>query len=326
MILENGKEIVYAFLLDGKGGATRLDGEQVANWKPENGVLWMHLDGNQENVDTWVHLHSGAPTFLSEAFLDDGNRPRLVVHLDMIFISLRAINFNTSDVPDDMVFLHLLLTKDRIITLRHKRVKATSQLHHQCENNEAPIDVSDFFYQILAFATDRIGEVVDEVFDKVDEAEDDLVGNNTQNLRSKVADLRRQTINLRRFLWPQRDLLYQIADIKLEWFHNDKQSKFKEIAEKYNRYIDDIRAIRERAAITQEELNSTTNERLSKTMYILAIVSTIFLPLTFLTGLLGINVSGIPFANHPFAFAFVSVFALVIVLAEIMYFKWRKLM
>lgn len=326
MILESGKEIVYAFLLDGKGGATKLDGEKVEHWKSSDGVLWLHLDGNQENVETWIHLKSGAPAFICNAFLDDGNRPRLVIFSDMMFVSMRAINFNTTDDPDDMVFLHLLLTKDRIITLRHRRVKATSQLHHQCENGEAPIDVSDFFYQVLAFATDRIGEVVDDVFNKVDEAEEDLVENNNTNLRGKVADVRRQTINLRRFLWPQRDLLFQIAEVNIEWFNNGKATRFKEIAEKYNRYIDDIRTARERATITQEELNSITNERLSKTMYILAIVSTIFLPLTFLTGLLGINVTGIPYANHPYAFGFVSLFAVIIVITEILYFKWKKLM
>ena len=68
------------------------------------------------------------------------------------------------------------------------------------------------------------------------------------------------------------------------------------------KYIEDLDSARERAAVTQEELSSRLSEQMDKRMYLLSVVAVIFLPLTFLTGLLGINVEGIPGAKHEWAF------------------------
>ena len=75
----------------------------------------------------------------------------------------------------------------------------------------------------------------------------------------------------------------------------------REIAERTSRFVEDIDAAKDRAAITQEELNSRLSEQMNKAMYVLSIVAAIFLPLGLLTGLLGINVGGIPGAENKWA-------------------------
>jgi zinc transporter len=90
------------------------------------------------------------------------------------------------------------------------------------------------------------------------------------------------------------------------------------------RYIEDLDAIRERAQIIMDELANIIAEKLNRNMYVLSVIAAIFLPLGFLTGLLGINVGGIPGAENEYAFLFFSALLLVIVVVQIILFKLKK--
>jgi zinc transporter len=90
------------------------------------------------------------------------------------------------------------------------------------------------------------------------------------------------------------------------------------------RHLEDLDAIRERVAVTQEELQSRLAEQQNVRMYVLSIVAAIFLPLGFLTGLLGINVGGIPGADNPLAFGMFMGFLVLLLAAQLIYFRVKK--
>jgi zinc transporter len=92
------------------------------------------------------------------------------------------------------------------------------------------------------------------------------------------------------------------------------------------RYLEDLDAARERAAVTQEELVSRLSEQMDNRMYVLSVVAAIFLPLGFLTGLLGINVGGIPGAEYKAAFAIFCTFLGAIAIIELIIFRKKKWM
>ena len=88
--------------------------------------------------------------------------------------------------------------------------------------------------------------------------------------------------------------------------------------------VEDVDAARERASITQEELNNRLAEQMNARMYVLSVVAAIFLPLGFLTGLFGVNVGGIPLAEEPWGFFEISLILGVITLLQILLFRWRR--
>ena len=93
----------------------------------------------------------------------------------------------------------------------------------------------------------------------------------------------------------------------------------------YERTVaEDLEAVRERAAVSQEELLSRLSEQLNQRMYVLSIVAAVFLPLGFLTGLLGINVGGIPGADNAQAFWIFSGLLLIAVVIQLLVFRWKK--
>ncbi len=123
---------------------------------------------------------------------------------------------------------------------------------------------------------------------------------------------------------PQRDVLARLQNERFSWLNDIDRVRIREIAERTARFIDDIDSARDRAAITQEELNNRLSEQMNKTMYVLSIVAAIFLPLGLLTGLLGINVGGIPGTESKIAFALVTLLLVGIAFVEFWIFRRRK--
>jgi len=100
--------------------------------------------------------------------------------------------------------------------------------------------------------------------------------------------------------------------------------KLREVSDRLVRHIENIDAVRERAAITQEELINRVSEQLNKRMYVLSVVAAIFLPLGFFTGLLGVNVGGIPGGDNPKAFLVFILLLIVVVIFQVLLFRWKK--
>ncbi|MBA3036344.1 MAG: zinc transporter ZntB, partial [Desulfobacterium sp.] len=123
-----------------------------------------------------------------------------------------------------------------------------------------------------------------------------------------------------------RDVMAHLHNEKVDWLNDTERMRLREIADRTTRYVEDLDAIRDRATVTQEELNGRLAEQMNKTMYVLSIVAGIFLPLGLLTGLLGINVGGIPGTENHWAFAIFCGLLLIVAVMQIWLFKRKKWM
>jgi len=159
---------------------------------------------------------------------------------------------------------------------------------------------------------------LDENMDAVEERDDEV---STSERRRNLLELRRQAISLRRHLSPQRDALARLSSERISWLGERERMQLREVLDRTTRYVEDLEAARERAVVTQEELASRTAEELNRRMYALSIVAGVFLPLSFFTGLLGINVAGIPGAETWWAFVVVCVSLSLLAVGEILLFR-----
>ena len=107
---------------------------------------------------------------------------------------------------------------------------------------------------------------------------------------------------VRRFVAPQREALSRLADLSADWLEDDDRLHLREAADRFARMTEELEAVRERSALIHEQLTDLRSEQIENRALLISIVALIFLPLTFLSGLLGMNVDGIPFAHEPWAF------------------------
>ena len=142
--------------------------------------------------------------------------------------------------------------------------------------------------------------------------------------RSQITDIRKQAIVFRRYIAPQRDVIAALRVSDMPWLSELHKRRLQESLDRVIRYIEDIDTIRERAQIVKDELTNALSDKMNKNLYLLSVIAAVFLPLGFLTGLLGINVGGVPGVDDPSAFWVFSGFLLVVVALQILLFKrWK---
>lgn len=324
MAEENG--LLAAYLLDGHGGGKQLAWTEVKSWTPDTGTLWAHLDYTDPEAARWLAEDCDLDPTVVAALTADETRPRSTAVHGGLLVILRGVNLNPGSDPEDMVAIRIWIDAHRIITTRHRIVKAIEAVRASLVAGEGPCTGSEFLVDVADALTVRIGTILGELDDRVDGLEDEVLDSESYELRAKIGSLRRETISLRRYLAPQRDAVAHLQNERVAWLDDVCRAHLREVADRTTRYVEDLDSARDRAAVTQDELNSRLSERMNKTMFVLSIVAGIFLPLGLLTGLLGINVGGIPGTQSPIAFAVVcGILAVVAVLQMILFKRMRWL-
>jgi zinc transporter len=304
--------LVWAYLLDRQGGGSRIGWEGLATWRPEQGLLWAHFDISEPGPDTWLEEKSGLEPQIAAALLAEDTRPRSAPSRNGLLVILRGVNLNPGAEPDDMVSVRVWLERDRIVTTRRRQLQANGAIKAELEAGKGPTSPGEFLCLLVELIVDRIGESVDELDSHIDALEESAGGPDVMGQRAQITDLRRQVAHLRRFLAPQRDALDRLVRQPDPVLAEADNLTIREQADRVQRFIEDLDLIRERGLVSQEEFVSRLAYQQNQRILVLSVLSAVFLPLTFLTGLMGMNVGGIPGAGTSFGFLGVTGMLLVL--------------
>lgn len=315
---------VCAFVLDRKGAGKPVDETQVEAWRPEKGLLWIHLDVNNQAARAWLRRREDVDDVIMDALLAGETRPRSVPTEQGQLLVLRGVNLNPGSDPDDMVSVRVWLESDRVLTSRRRRLLSIDAIREEISGGNGPTTSGEFVVRLLGHLADRIGKVVGDIEDAIEEAEDEAADPDVMQVRSKLAMIRRQTASIRRYLAPQRDALDRLYRQPGTLFTSDEMNGIREEADRITRYLEDLDLARERAMVLQEELLGRLAQEQNSRMYLLSVVAAVFLPLTFVTGLLGMNVSGLPGTEAPNAFFNSLILMGLLGVALVAFFKWKK--
>lgn len=295
------------------------DVEFIKN-KTEN--LWLHFDYKHPDTKLWLLEESGLSKDICHSFLDINSTNRFINKDNGFFFIFRGLNFNEGQEKEDMISLHIWIENNRIITMRSQRLKGLDDVKNSIINDRKPVITKKVFLQLLDKLTQGTSSYINELYDNIDEVDELLIEQFTKGLRYRISKLRKKIIELRRFILPQKNILETLY--KESIFNNGEKAYLKHILEHNYKIVEDLNALKDRANVSQEEFNGRISDDMTRTMYILTILSTIFLPLNFIGSLLGVNVAGIPGATNPNAFGILCVLVFVIALLEYLWFKKNR--
>ncbi len=319
---ENG--LIYGYLLDGAGGGKEIGWDQAEAWRPDQGVLWLHLDRNVERTSEWVRNRSGLDEVTADALLAPETRPRSFTVAQGLLVILRGVNLNPGADPEDMVGLRIFADENRIITIRYKRLMAVADLAEHLKRGEGPKTTGDFLSMVADGLVARMEPVVDSLGEGVDEIERNLSTASPGPVRQQLRELRETAIILKRYLTPQRDVMARLQLEQQAWLSEANRLELREVGDRIIRYVEALEEVRERAIVLQDELMSQLAETSNRTTYLLTVVAAWMLPLSFITGLLGINVGGMPGVEEPAAFWVVCLLLLAFGLGQLWLFRRLK--
>jgi zinc transporter len=311
--------LVHAFVLDGLGGARAVDRRQLqALQLTEQESLWVHWDRSHPQTPDWLRRESGLGEFACDLLLEENTRPRMLpLPEHELLLFLRGVNLNPGAEPEDMVSLRIFADARRVISLRLRPVRATEALIADLAAGSGPKSASEVILSLAHYLTDKVETLVTELSEQVDEQEEKVDAE--QRLvpdHARLLQMRRRAASLRRFLAPQRDIYAQLTRHQLPWFLVDDTDYWNELNNRLTRYLEELELSRERVNLVLEAENRRMDQRMNRTMYRFGIIAGVFLPLTFFTGLLGINVGGIPGAESPYGFAIICVLMVAVALGQ----------
>ncbi|AYC32711.1 zinc transporter ZntB [Pseudomonas cavernae] len=297
--------LVHAFVLDGKGGAKPISRQQLDELQlTEEQSLWLHWDRGHPQTHAWLRSASGLNEFSCDLLLEENTRPRLLpLPNNELLLFLRGVNLNPGAEPEDMVSVRIFAAPQRIISLRLRPLRATDQLIDELERGEGPKNPSELLLYLAHHLSDKVDDLVAGLAEQVDGEEEKIDADERYAPdHSLMLHIRRRAASLRRFLAPQRDIYAQLSRNRLPWFVDGNADYWNELNNHLTRNLEELELIRERIGLVLESEHRRMSERMSRTMYRFGIITGVFLPMSFLTGLLGINVGGIPGAESPYGF------------------------
>lgn len=313
--------LICAFQIQDDGTANALDLQQLTSPVQHDGWTWAHFDIRDASTRNWIERDSKLETHVAEALLSEETRPRATRYSNGTLIILRGVNLQPDSEPTDMISIRLWVEDNRVLSTRIRRLLSVRALRERCETGDAPPSVGAFIIDLNIGLIERMGGVIQTLEDEIDGLESAALSEAPSAIRLRLAAERQKIIPLRRFLSPQRDALSQLLSSNASWLTDVQRGQLRECADRLTRYIEELDAMREKAAVIQDSITTLLAEQMNRTMLVLSIVAAIFLPLGLLTGLLGINVGGIPGTEAPYAFWIVVLILIVIGAGQMWLFR-----
>ena len=227
-----------------------------------------------------------------------------------------------------MVSIQVWSDGARVFTLRRHSMQTTREVAGDLDRGHGPRDAGGLITLLIERMIARMNHSIVDMNESIDALELTPVEEDPSAMLAKITAIRHNCLGLQRHMAPQHDALEEISRDAPDWFENHDRREIGETIALLRRFLDDIDISKESAVVLLDELRSRAVAASERTNYKLTIVAAIFLPLSFLTGLLGINVAGIPgnAAGEPDAFWLVCALCLTILLVQLWLFRrWKWL-
>lgn len=288
---------------------------------------WSHYRVGIEDAEA-LAAAEGLRESVAEALVIDAARPRATTFPDGLLVVLRGANLNTGADPHDLVAVRMWCTPTTLLTVTVRRVRSVSDVHARFGTDEQPENAVDAMVAITERIVDRMGELVDELSDRVDGLQETLADPDAADVQSHQAtltQLRLAASSLRRHTRPQREAMLRLYREPAPFVADAMAARMREATDRMIRYVEDLDEIRERAVVLQDGIEHASAAQMNRNMYVLSLIAGIFLPLGFITGLLGINVGGMPGTDTKSAFWIVVVLLAGLVWFEVWFMRRQKM-
>lgn len=316
--------LLHALILDRSGGAREATGREIEESAQGQDCLWLHFSLEEPVTRTWIVEKSGLSDVAAAALISEETRPRALHRGSRLLLALRGVNPTIAAEPGDMISLRIWTDGKRVISTRFRGLPSTDAVVRKLKAGTGPADAPGLLVALVDGLVDRLKETVDDLEDQVLALDEQVLRGELEGVRMALSELRKQVVSIRRYLAPQREAMNRLVAADLPWLNEDHRIFLRETTDRLLRHIEDIDEVRDRAVLSQEELLTQVSEAMNKRAYVFTVVATIFLPLGFLTGLMGINVGGMPGVNSDLGFWVVVGLCVILMALLALMFRFNR--
>lgn len=321
--------LVWAYLIVPGGAAQEIDSEGALQWlaaAPDtraDSFLWLHFSLSNTAAERWMRKRLDLPDSFYESLTEKAVSTRLEQEGNALVAMINDVSFDATIESSSVSSVSICLEPRLLVSARLRPLRSVDRLRAALRGGQTFRSSAELLAQLLRDQADVLAGIVREATARVDLIEDQVLANQLTTSRRELGTLRRVLVRLQRLLAPEPAALFRLLNRPPSWIRDEDLQDLRQAGEEFSAAVTDSAALAERVKLLQEEFAALTNEQTSRTLFILTLVTVLALPINLAAGLFGMNVGGIPLAEHRHGF-FVVVSLLAIATVILAYIGMRN--
>ncbi|WFN37694.1 magnesium/cobalt transporter CorA [Methanomicrobium antiquum] len=288
-------------------------------------IRWIEIKGlldidKIENLGQAFNIH---PLTLEDS-LNTYLRPKFENFDNYFFISLKYVFFKEEITSKQ---ISIIVAENVIITISESEVPGFENIKQRIKDNKNKITKSGkdyLMYMIIDMIVDSYFLAFESIGDKIEDIEDNVLKNPDSEIMDQIYSLKRQMIYLRKITWPMRDMISGIRRSDSEMISQTTQIYLNDVSDHIIQIIDTVETYRDMISELREIYLSSISNKMNEVMKVLTIIATIFIPLTFIAGIYGMNFHFMPELGWALGYPATIIFMIAISLVMILFFRKKR--
>jgi magnesium transporter len=302
--------------------------EQVFPFKKTPTVTWLNISGLHEikileKLGKSFDIHP----LVMEDILNTDQRPKVEVFEDYIFIVLKMLSFNKEKNEIDSEQISILLGENYVITFQEKAGDVFGPVRERIENPRGRLrrNDSDYLaYAIMDIIVDHYFVLLEKLGEKIEYLEENVVNNPDQHLVQEIQRMKRELIYLRKSIWPLREVISELSRGESPLINEFIIPYLRDLYDHTIQVVDTVETFRDMVSGILDIYLSSVSNKMNEVMKVLTIIATIFIPLTFIAGIYGMNFEFMPELKWPWGYPLVWLVMASILVGMLFYFRRKK--
>ena len=302
--------------------------EECFSYKDTSTVTWINIDGLHEThiIETLGHHYNMHPLTM-EDILHTGQRLKVEDYTDYLFVVLKMISFDVGMHEIDIEQISLILGPNSVISFQEKEGDIFESIRDRLRSAKGRIrsrGADYLFYCLIDTLVDHYFVVLENLSEEIKNLEDELMEQPTTNTLHTIHKLKREMILLRKSVWPLREVVSGLEQFESHLIKEQTNIYLRDVYDHTIQVIETIESFRDIIGGMLDTYLSSISNKMNEVMKMLTIIATIFIPLTFVAGIYGMNFEYMPELKWHWAYPVIWIIMLTLGLSMLIYFKRKK--
>lgn len=302
--------------------------EETLPFKDKPTTTWINLDGIHQLADIEkIGTHFKIHPLVLEDIMNTGQRPKLEIFDDYIFIVLKMLRYDEEENETKIEQVSIILGPSFVISLQESKGDVFDPIRERIRSDRGRIRKmgADYLaYALVDAIVDNYFIILEKLGEKIEDIEDKLVSNPSPETLQTIHMLKREMIFLRKSVWPLRELISRLERWESPLIDKSIYIYLRDLYDHTIQVIDAIETFRDMLSGMLDIYLSSVSNRMNEVMKVLTIIATIFMPLTLIAGIYGMNFRYMPELKSPWGYPLVYVVMLIIGVIMLIYFRRKK--
>ncbi|MBN2042250.1 MAG: magnesium/cobalt transporter CorA [Candidatus Aenigmarchaeota archaeon] len=302
--------------------------EECFPFRDKKTVTWINIDGvHDTSIIEKIGSHFGIHSLVLEDILNTSQRPKMEVFDDYIFIVLRMLSLDEKKGETISEQVSIIMGRNFVISFQETVGDIFDPIRKRLGEGKGKMRKTgpDYLsYSLIDAVVDNYFYILEKFGERVESIEDGLIDNPKPETLQKIHSLKREMIFLRKSVWPLREAVSSLERSESPLIDKRTRMYLRDVYDHTIQVIDTVETFRDMVSGMLDLYLSSISNKMNQVMKVLTIIATIFIPLTFIAGIYGMNFDVMPELKWPFGYFMVWGVMIIIALVMLLYFKRKE--